>query len=490
MDASLNIVELIENNPITRLTGNYQNKLVKKIKENFTDDEQQMFVASFYCYLKYDRKNDFVIDLDDVWKWLGFGLKVNAKRVLEKNFIINKDYKLLPCQLANQQNNTKGGHNKEVFMLTIRTFKLFCLKAGTKKAEQIHEYYIKLEETLQEVLQEESNELKLQLEEKEVEIKKIETCKDKIREKTLLEQFSKNVQCVYYGTIDNVSDKNERLIKFGNSNNLKERVIKHKENYLNFTLINAFKVNNKLQIEKSLKENSLFIERQRNLMLKGKKYVELLNIDGLTFVEIDKIIKDVIMNIEYSPENYKKILEKNKLLRKQLDEKNENNNTHKLILLETENNRLKTENIKLLKKYEGLLKKIVQDTEFNAKINLKQELNEENEVFIKDDKVIVKEEENENYEKTININTLNNIYKKNEDGKYIINGKIYDKLYGSRKEVWDCIAYKTTGKLLKCDFVINKKGRIISKKKCIQETINKRFEKYGVNKPNDSHETV
>ena len=39
-----------------------------------------------------------------------------------------------------------GGHNKEIFMLTIRTFKLFCLKAGTEKAAQIHEYYIKMEE--------------------------------------------------------------------------------------------------------------------------------------------------------------------------------------------------------------------------------------------------------------------------------------------------------------------------------------------------------
>lgn len=55
-------------------------------------------------------------------------------------------------------------------MLTIRTFKLFCLKAGTKKAEQIHEYYIKLEETLQEIVQEESDELKLQLETKDNEI--------------------------------------------------------------------------------------------------------------------------------------------------------------------------------------------------------------------------------------------------------------------------------------------------------------------------------
>mgnify|MGYP003350875914 CR=1 FL=1 len=51
MSKSLNIVELIEKNPITRLSNTYQNKLLTKIKERFTDDEQQIFVASFYCYL-------------------------------------------------------------------------------------------------------------------------------------------------------------------------------------------------------------------------------------------------------------------------------------------------------------------------------------------------------------------------------------------------------------------------------------------------------
>ena len=35
------------------------------------------------------------------------------------------------------------------------------VKAGTKKADEIHEYFVKLEEILQEVLLEESNELKL-----------------------------------------------------------------------------------------------------------------------------------------------------------------------------------------------------------------------------------------------------------------------------------------------------------------------------------------
>jgi len=48
-------------------------------------------------------------------------------------------------------------------MLTVSTFKKFCLKAGTKKADEIHDYYIKLEETFQQLLQEESDELKVQL---------------------------------------------------------------------------------------------------------------------------------------------------------------------------------------------------------------------------------------------------------------------------------------------------------------------------------------
>ena len=99
---SVDIVNLIENNPITKLNGNYQSKLIEKVQKNFNNYEQQMFVSSFYCYLNYDNKNDYVIDLDNVWKWLGFQQKVNAKRLVEKHFIINKDYKILLCQLAKQ----------------------------------------------------------------------------------------------------------------------------------------------------------------------------------------------------------------------------------------------------------------------------------------------------------------------------------------------------------------------------------------------------
>ena len=135
---SFNIVELIENNPVTKLSTSYQNKLLTKIQAKFTETEQQLFVSSFYCFLKYDSNNDFVIDLDDVWKWVGFSNKAHSKHLLEKHFVIDKDYKLLLTKPGKQSDHTRGGHNKEIFMLNITTFKKFCLKAGTKKADAIH----------------------------------------------------------------------------------------------------------------------------------------------------------------------------------------------------------------------------------------------------------------------------------------------------------------------------------------------------------------
>ena len=468
MSKSLNIVELIEKNPITRLSNTYQNKLLNKIKETFTDDEQQIFIASFYCYLNYNSKTDFLINLDDIWKWLHFSTKQKSKELLEKNFIINKDYILLNLQVK-QSPHIRGGHNKETFMLNIDTFKKFCLKAGTKKADEIHEYYIKLEETLQDVIQEESNELKLQLEQKEQQLENVAQDKQKIREKTLLEQFPNNTQCVYYGTIDNLSNNNEKLIKFGNSNNLKNRVIKHKDTYSNFVLINAFKVDNKLQIENALKENKIFIERLRNLTLGNKKYIELLNIEGITFTHLDKIIKEIITGIEYSPENYIKILEENKILKKQLEEKNEANNTNNLILLTSENNKLKKENIKLMKRYNDLKRRTkTDDADENAHDETVQEVNQ-NEI---DNYITV-------------INTISKKFIKNKDGKYEIDDKIYDKIIGLREEVWNYKAYKTSGGLIKNDLIMNSLGKIVSKKKCIQESANNRFEKYGINKKHD-----
>ena len=159
MNNNLNIAHLIEKNSITRLTKDYENKFLIKIKENFNDNQQQLFVASFYCFLNYDKKNDFVIDFDNVWKWLGFTRKDNSKRLLEKFFIIEIDYKIIFRRT--EENKIKvetRGRKEENIMLNVNTFKKFCLKADTKKADEVHDYYVRLEELLQETLNEESNE--------------------------------------------------------------------------------------------------------------------------------------------------------------------------------------------------------------------------------------------------------------------------------------------------------------------------------------------
>jgi hypothetical protein len=327
----LNIVDLIENNPITKLNGNnYQSKMVTKIKEGFSDFEQHMFVSSFYCFLNYNSKTDFVIDLDDVWKWLGFNQKVKAKSLLENHFKINIDYIKSLSHQGKQSTHIKGGQNKETFMLNVKTFKLFCIKAGTKKADEIHEYFIKLEEILQEIIQEESSELKLQLEQKETQLQeqKVQSENEKysLLEETLISQFPINTQCIYYGKIDNKSLgkpprlNNESLIKFGQSNNLAERIKCHKKTFSNFKLIAAFKVKNKIEIENAIKRYPVLEKRLRSLMITDITHRELLAVDNdkFTIEKIDEHIKTIIKENEYNIENYNLLIDKNYQLEEQL----------------------------------------------------------------------------------------------------------------------------------------------------------------------------
>jgi hypothetical protein len=454
MTASFDIVDLIENNPITKLSTTYQNKLLTRIKTKFTENEQQMFVASFYGFLNYDSKMDFVIDLDDVWKWVGFAQKVKATVMLEKNFIINKDYKRSLTQLGKQTDHTRGGHNRELFLLNISTFKRFCLKAGTKKADEIHDYYIKLEETLQEVVHEESTELKLQLEKTNMELQKSEKTREKIREKTLLEQFGSNVQCVYYGVIDDVSEANEPLIKFGNSNNLRNRVLNHKETYANFRLLNAFKVENKMQIENAIKEHPMFVERRRTIALKNKKYIELLNANELSFPTLDKTIKDIIVNTECNIVNYMKLVEENKRLKKQLEGQDEINNVNELVLLRSENKHLKMENLKLQKGN----KKGLCNPDVTATVST------------------VSETEVENYSIIMNKLKIHN-HTKSKDGLYHIDGNTYEILRGTREEVWNGKSYLTTGGVPKSGLIVNNAGKIVSKVKSVEGLKINRFGK-------------
>jgi hypothetical protein len=64
-------------------------------------------------------------------------------------------------------------------------------------------------------------------------------------------------------------------------------------------------------------------------------------------------------------------------------------------------------------------------------------------------------------------------------GKYLINGQKYEKLEGSRAQVWHGTAYKTSGELTKKDLVMNKHGRVVSRKKQATAKKEQRLAKSG-----------
>lgn len=351
-----NIVDLIEKNPISKLSSTYNSKLISKIQSNFSGYEQQLFVTSFYCYLNYDKSNDFVVDLDELWEWLGFKQKVNAKVILEKNFKVNIDYKILAPQDGGAsinllsditqhdfQSKKHGGQNIKKIFLTIKCFKSLCLKAQTKKASEIHEYYIKLEDVLHEVLEEESNELKQKLLKKE----NIILEKEKEIEKAIIKQFPLNTECIYFGTIDNTNKSNEKLIKFGHTNDLSIRVLDHHKKYTNFQLVSAFRVQNKVEIENLIKSHPKIKKQIRTIQVNKKNKTEIIAYNETTFT-IDKLnyyIKEIINSKTYSIDNFNKLLKQNEeLLNENNELKNQLKNNNETILKQTlEINELKNQ---------------------------------------------------------------------------------------------------------------------------------------------------
>ena len=65
------------------------------------------------------------------------------------------------------------------------------------------------------------------------------------------------------------------------------------------------------------------------------------------------------------------------------------------------------------------------------------------------------------------------------DGAYHINGKKFKELFGSRQQVMNGTAFKTAGELTKSHLMMNKWGRIVSRKKHATAKKEKRLVKHG-----------
>lgn len=311
---TLNLIELIERNPITRLNKDYQNTLISKIEKSFTETQQQLFLASFFCYLNHDNKKDFIIDFDDVWKWTGFSRKGDGKRMLEKNFLIDIDYQVKKAtmdvsttalQVGEAVLETlNGGQNKEIILLTVNTFKKFCLKSGTKKADEIHDYYIKLEELIQETIAEENTIIKNQLIQMEEEFINTKEQYNRLQENHKRILYKRRVhklrkgKCFYI--LENTNVKNEK--KIGTSINLNSRKSGYNTyfdpNFLYILFTPHFKLIEtlvKVKFKNSIKENSdeWIVDIPENIIINFvENMCKELEIEYETFTKLEDIIVD------------------------------------------------------------------------------------------------------------------------------------------------------------------------------------------------------
>ncbi len=303
-EVSEDIKETINNTEVTTFTNN--SILDEKINKIFNDEEKRMFSMSFRSYLKNDPNLDFVIDLDSVWRWIGYDNKGNAKRALLKSerFIENVHYttQFFDSQSGEAKNATenntreeerRGGHNKEIIIMSINTFKKFCMMAGTSQADKLHDYYIKLEQCVHEVRIEETNNFKMQLKDKDIQ-----------KEKNLIKNFDKK-PVVYLATVE------KDIISFGYTNDIKRRLKEHKKMYgKEFVLEYCFESLYNRELESGIKKStdlySLINDQLRPKIFtkeyNGDNQTELIQLDNdFTLEKLYKVvckIKDSIDNIE------------------------------------------------------------------------------------------------------------------------------------------------------------------------------------------------
>jgi phage anti-repressor protein len=231
---AINFNELVKNSNVN-LSSSVQTKMTTIINDEFTEEQQQWYIANLFMYMNYHPTNDYPINLEHVFKMIGFANKENAKRTLKNNFTKDEDYKTLLVRKDEQKHTdeTRGGHNQEDVMLNVDTFKNLCMLAKTENGKQIRKYYVKLENIYNKIIKEEIESQKLiqentqkLLHENEIQL---ETAKKQLSKEKTLRNKMLNRRCFdvtegeyVYIFQDNLNEP-DSIIKIGKTKNLADR---------------------------------------------------------------------------------------------------------------------------------------------------------------------------------------------------------------------------------------------------------------------------
>ena len=284
-------------------------ELLGFMHSRLSEDEETLFAQSFYMYLT-ENDTDFVVNLDDIWKWLGFSRKSDCKSLLTKHFTKGTHYieqkSLTDIELVEEKSPTEttnelaaadsaarwGGSNKITILMTTQTFKKLCMKANTKKADTIHDYYVKLENILQEYIKD-------QHERKVAEMRE---------QNLLIQSYNKRILYIF-------RHYKQVLIKYGITENNKERFKQNKNDLgKDFYLDYFWEFNNHRELERRIGT------QYRNNRTTYNGLTEMLQFSSETdlkrfYDDVDLIKREIP---DYS--NYESLIIKESIAQKELHE--------------------------------------------------------------------------------------------------------------------------------------------------------------------------
>ncbi|MEH2130134.1 MAG: hypothetical protein V7K86_05645 [Nostoc sp.] len=98
----------------------------------------------------YRSGEQFPVDLDDAWVWLGYATKQKAKQKLINNFELDIDFKVLNQMVKCADG--KGSSRREQIIITLEAFKDMGMMAGTEQGKVIRKYYRECELIVKEMI--------------------------------------------------------------------------------------------------------------------------------------------------------------------------------------------------------------------------------------------------------------------------------------------------------------------------------------------------
>lgn len=114
-------------------------------KPTAIEDRNEENISVFNADLALNLLNaedDYPVDFDLAWKWIGWSKKQDAKNVLLNNFELDIDF------LRKGVKSPSGGRPSELILLTIDCFKSLSMIAGTSMGKEIRKYFLECEKIL------------------------------------------------------------------------------------------------------------------------------------------------------------------------------------------------------------------------------------------------------------------------------------------------------------------------------------------------------